>query len=104
MLLAAKEVAHYVLNLNATDGNQFKKLNAMISSVHPHAQGGSRKALEQKEVIMFATKDSEDVIVILSLLEAQQILVIDLDEDKELALQFIKENMARRVDKYLNPS
>ena len=53
---------------------------------------------------MIATQDSEEVIIILTLPEAQQILAIDLDEDKELALRFIKENMARTVDRCLTPS
>jgi hypothetical protein len=58
----------------------------------------------RREVAMIATRDPEQITLKLTLMEAQQVLIIDLDEDKEQALQFIKENIVERVGKFLTPS
>lgn len=39
----------------------------------------------------------------LSPMEIQQILAIALDEDKEKALEFMKQTLAKRVEKALTP-
>jgi hypothetical protein len=46
---------------------------------------------------MIATRFPEKIIVKLTLAEAQEVLAIDLDDDKQEALRFIKEKMATKV-------
>jgi len=53
---------------------------------------------------MTGTTNMGEILIRLSLAEAYQILAIDLDEDEALALQFVKEKMARVVDRCLRHS
>ena len=43
------------------------------------------------------------VLVELSVPDVQEILAIDLDRDKDKALAFIRENLAKQVKKALQP-
>jgi hypothetical protein len=53
---------------------------------------------------MMANKNDEEVVVKLTLVEAYQILAIALNEDDQQALWFIKEKLARKIDRGLQPS
>jgi hypothetical protein len=53
---------------------------------------------------MMVQKKGEAVFVKLTVPEAYQILAIYLDEDDQQALWFIKEKMARQIDRCLQPS
>jgi hypothetical protein len=46
---------------------------------------------------MIAIRFPEEVIVKLTLAEANQILAIDLDDDQQEALRFIKEKLTRKI-------
>jgi hypothetical protein len=55
-------------------------------------------------LVMMENTDNKQVLIKLTIGEAQQILAIDLDEDAQQALVFVTEKLTKKVAKSLQSS
>jgi hypothetical protein len=55
-------------------------------------------------MVMTDSMYNEQVMIKLTIAEAQQVLAIGMDKDAEEALLFITEKLTKVVDRYLQPS